>query len=106
MKDLLQQQQENREKMDAGLVRAMSLGPEIAAKDVLDSLDTLTASTWKAAEEETLRRVEALIGKHNAAILNGYQLAGLGDERALYGVITDATNATLAALEELSERKV
>lgn len=53
-------------------------------------IDRLTSATIKAKEG----MVKELIGKHNAHILNQYQLQGLGDERVLYKVLEKAGDKT------------
>lgn len=54
--------------------------PAGAEKDLISFVEQLLASNTK---EE--------IGKHNARILNEYQLQGLGDERVLFPVLEKAT---------------
>lgn len=64
----LSQQQENREKL-GGLRHKLvpnqlgGIARYLPRIEVLETSDTLTAFTWKAAQEETLRRVREAIAE-------------------------------------------
>ena len=70
-----------------------------ALRDIKGYVDSYVANLEKEArreEREERERIREIIGKHNAEILNEYQLQEMGDERQLFPVLEKATKITLS----------
>lgn len=69
--------------------------------DTLDLDESLTKIIQNLIQSER----KEVIGKHNAYILNEWQLKGLGDERVLFPILEKATEISLSSNKPSNEEK-